>query len=562
MSKALAHTPVLYFNGVNSTATAKLSGNVSSLRLWLRLDSLTESIAYFNTDSSTDLTINAGTFEVNGSTSGFTVNVLTGSIEAQKTFEVEIVYDTPFSATEIVLGRTSSAYMDGYIGDAEITGTAAIKWEFGAGFNVASSSYNIRLVWPNKADQEALRITNVTWLMRTGKEDGETHSGYPQSINKNGNYYTFIQNSFTYPTGASGLLPIGSSARTFVFTVVNNHYTASNLSMLFTSGGNGGGQGITVGINSTLLRITALTSGQVDYNINVTPSGSLDVYEVSFGGTNLSDFTVKQNGASLTPSVVSDVAVNTADGTFEFNSFVGCILVRFEVYSDATKTTKTQDWKNLDEWENTVGASDLTQTVYNWAKIPEDVDNPGFDVLGEALKTDKDVSGSASLWPITNAYIKSISKTLEFNEGAIVCVIKVDDLQRSTERNIWDARITASGGLRLYQDSNNKLHLKYNSTSCIDPSDVTKDLIVVSGVFLASEMKLRVNATQVQTAAKSGSIVSDGLIYIGGAYNQSVNFFKGYIGDLVVLDDYVDDSTLESEVAAVESTLMTKYGIS
>lgn len=571
MSKALAYKPVLSFNGVNNTATATLSGNVSKLRMWIRPTTDTQHILYFDASAAKELTLSSGVFAYSG-VETLTVTVLKGSIASARWFEVEIEFSSAITVTSITFGRTSTTFYNGLLADLQLYGTAAVYWKLAD--QAPNISNNVLVCLANVVNKPALVLDGATWMFKSGKEDSETHSGLPQIVNDNGNAYLYIDNTSNNYRQVlpAGVMPTGTGARTIEISFIKVINGILNFAFVSTHTGTETGSqlriyfGVKSSTNCFIVRVNSTAGGNTqamywllptfifgkEYTIRVVmPSaGQTQNIEAYVDGVAMTYFTVDFPTRTY----------NTIDSTYQMNDggtiAPNQLITKIEVWSDTTKTTKIHCWENLNNFKNTVGSGDFTPSTAGFTaymKVPENANNLGFDTVGRAIKNPI----GSNFWNWTNTYFEFISKTLQFNEGAILMVIDGFDLDNQVNRVLVSGLDSAVTGISLGFNASKRLFGRYNNTLVEAPSSLSNSKQLITYWIESNRISLRINGVEIATIAKSGAIISATTVKTGINYLKTTSMYKGLIGGLEI----VDQPIALAELVLRENRQKTRFGI-
>lgn len=521
-----------------------LSGNISEVTMWIYLNTLTQPILDFDDDVLKQLKIEAGVWKYNGVT--LTPDYFGGTLEAAKWVKVNLPLPSAIAVTKMRFGRNGTSYFYGRLAEIEATGTAGYKWLINEGVR--------QYVFDSLGNNLNGIISGATWSTKlSGLENGETHNGLPQLQDTNFNEYTINTMPSNDFSVASGTLPIGTSLRTFEFGLIRPSNT--NIAILNYGNNTVAGQQVRLdhqgGANQFVIFASTPPNNYTLHSFAMVVGRYYQI-ELSLTGTTLGDFVLKVDGVIIPRTgFVGSLAtvINTTDTIAKFlNATNNYLLDYVKTWNDATKTNLTNHWRNINNFENEVGANDLYWANVNTTllKVPSDTTN---DIFGQTPKNN--IESPQEYW--NTPCIISDTKTLNFNEGAIFVKIKGYNLATVVSQTIVDGRDADNLGLRVWINSSSRLELQHNTGDFPIASALSNNTDYVCTFWITpTNIIIRLNGVQVLNSVKSGGAISTLAQTVVGAtsYGAKTNFWTNMISGVKVLDQPVTLSNIE----AVEAT--------
>lgn len=581
----------LIFDGLNDTLFSTLTGNVTGIRFWIKLESLTQSILSFDTDHADKrLTINGGSFTWSGAET-LTVNVLKGTIEVGKWIEVQITLSSAVTVTGLCqFGLANTNYFDGMLAELVLTGTAATHYTL-------IESWGLTIF--DIENEHHARVVGAIWSnLLSGKENGETHTGIPQNIEYNHNQGTNYEQGGVnpYQIAVDALQwEVGKSFEVQFYHPNNANTGINNALILGRVRGSPTFDRISINRLSNGVEYYAYAREfGVGGAANVTHAhtgadfklNSINTIRVRITGQSFSDVIIELNGVSLTKAANASGSRNpdnwypdyafADDLQFQmFRGTSGSAAANFGVslsyiknYTDDNFMTLFKDYQAKNRY---VDGATKVESVVSKINFPEK--NSGFDVFGQSLlqninvgvnqvflntNQSKGLDRDTTAYALINSYIE-LETDLNFNEGVIYLLVAGRNKRRETALGILiDGRDALNDGLSIQSNASNELVVFINNQN--DAYGTIPDATTLITVWLkTSETSVSFNDGLFTTIVRTGGNIDTlAKAVIGGeSYGSKTNYYA----NLIACAGIFKSSHSESVVTDIRSQLLTKYGL-
>lgn len=419
-------------------------------------------------------------------------------------------------------------------------------------------------------------LEGAEWLLaQSGCNDtlasNPTEAGVPQLIDKELNNYDFFNgiNKVLLPntpfTDITGDKP-------FVIEFLYYNTGAEQLIMHWGAGNIGSSDnGMAFGITSSGVIVLRVDNDTTD-TIKRWPAQTNGSYFKLTATINHTNATITSyslvdiDGSTVTEGGTGTISIFKFSSTLVFGRRGNNARYYFGILISLALTS---EWKvsNFKKWVDEIGSNDATFYDYTVSSgdVPDSnpiniIENPndiGNDLLLQSIQDSIKIGGVKKKWNIyQNTYFET-TDTLSVDEFVCFFILDGNALSSLTNAILLDARDADNDGILLHINSSGYPEIQFNTQDVAGSSVLSDARQIITFWATDTDLKIRIDGTEVATATKTGGSISttNFITLFAEAFGTKANYFTGQCLEVLYIPSNVALATVED----FENDFITEY---